>query len=88
MSAGQPYELFWRLTLREISLILEGEQARFIREHDERAWVVWHIEALSRSGKKFPPLKKMLYKQARKKRQTVDEQVAIAQAWTAALGRR
>jgi len=80
--------LFWRLTLREIGVILDGEAARAKRQRSDTAWLAWHTAALQRV-KKFPKLKDMLPSAPRKPHvQTVAEQVAIAKAWTAALSRR
>ncbi|WP_315920442.1 hypothetical protein [Mesorhizobium sp. SP-1A] len=78
--------MFWRLTLREIAVILEGEAGRVRRGQNDRAWLAWHVEALARS-KKLPKLKDMMHDapQKRARRQTVEEQIAIAHRWTAAV---
>ena len=34
-AAGQHYPLFWELTFREICTILDGDQKRRVREHDD-----------------------------------------------------
>ncbi|MEP9374995.1 hypothetical protein [Mesorhizobium sp. KR1-2] len=47
VEAGQPYELFWRLTLREINLVLDGVATRLRRDHNNRAWAVWHTAYLT-----------------------------------------
>ncbi|MGH6862594.1 MAG: hypothetical protein ACRECY_20310 [Phyllobacterium sp.] len=47
MDAGQPYELFWRLTLREITAVFDGTADRLRRKHNERAWLVWHTAYLT-----------------------------------------
>ncbi|WP_091952067.1 hypothetical protein [Phyllobacterium sp. YR620] len=88
MSVGERGDLFWRLTLREVKNILLGHEKRRTREHNERVWTVWHIEALQRS-KRLPKLKDMQSGAAAapKRRQTVEEQIAIAMQWTAALTR-
>ena len=80
--------MFWRLTAREISVILDASASRLKREHNDRAWMVWHIEALSRA-KKLPKLKDLTHGATQKqtRRQTVEEQIAIAHRWTAALTR-
>ncbi|CAI2936036.1 hypothetical protein [Aminobacter niigataensis] len=80
--------MFWCLTVREIGAILDGVSNRLKREHNDRAWVVWHIEALSRQ-KKLPKLKDLLHDAPKKskRRQTVEEQIAIAHRWTAAMTR-
>ncbi|MNF18214.1 hypothetical protein D3C80_2221550 [compost metagenome] len=58
-------------------------------EHNDRAWLAWHIEALSRQ-KKLPRLKELTHDAPKgpRRRQTMEEQIAIAEAWTAALTRR
>lgn len=49
--------------------------------------LAWHIERLARM-KKLPRLAELLPDAPRKarRRQSVDEQIAIAHQWTAALG--
>nr|BDD46021.1 hypothetical protein 9 [Pseudomonadaceae bacterium]BDD46438.1 hypothetical protein 8 [bacterium] len=76
------------LTLREIIVILDGATSRLKREHNDRAWAVWHTEALARQ-KKLPKLKDLTFgaPKKEKRRQTVEEQIAIAHRWTAALTR-
>jgi len=80
--------LFWRLTYRETQAVIDGAANRFRREHDDRAWLAWHIEALHRS-KRLPKLKTLMHnaRPAKKRQQTVDEQIAIAQMWHAAVTR-
>ncbi|NOV15873.1 hypothetical protein E5S70_07200 [Ensifer adhaerens] len=89
VEAGQDPSHFWRLTLREIGVILDGAVDRMKSQHDERAWLAWHIEALART-KKLPKLKDLTHGASKgpRRRQTVEEQIAIAEAWTAALTRR
>lgn len=75
--------MFWRLTLREVQNIMHGHETRLKREHNERVWLAWHIEALQRT-KKLPKLKDMMSgASAAPRKQTVDEQVAIAMQWVA-----
>lgn len=76
--------MFWRLTLREIGIILKGAGARLTRDQDARAWLAWHIEALART-KKLPTLKDMQSgKPIRRRRMTPDEMISMAHLWTAA----
>ena len=58
-------------------------------EHNDRAWLAWHIEALARQ-KKLPRLRELTHGAPKGPRrgQTMEEQIAIAEAWTAALTRR
>lgn len=88
MEGGLDPSLFWRLTAREIAVILDGVSNRLKREHNDRASLAWHIEALARS-KKLPKLKDLMHDAPKKskQRQTVEEQIAIAHRWTAALTR-
>lgn len=72
-------------TPREVSLIFEGKAEQFVREHDERAWLAWHISALPRS-KRLPPLKKLLSKRRSKKPQSAEHMLLIAKQWTLLLG--
>ena len=80
--------MFWRLTYRETQAVIDGAAKRLNREHDARAWLAWHIEALHRT-KKLPELKSLLHgaKPEKRRRQTVEEQMAIAQMWHASLTR-
>lgn len=58
---------------------------RLRREHNDRAWLAWHIEALHRA-KKLPKLDKLLAKKPTR-RQTWEEQLAIMQDWSARVNR-
>jgi len=87
VAAEQPPELFWRLTLREIAVILKGASANLRRRHDEAAWLAWHIEALARA-KKLPKLETMQSKAPRKsRRMTPEEMISMAHLWAAATTR-
>lgn len=59
MESGQDPSHFWRLTLREIRVILDGSVARLRRERNENIILAWHIEALART-KKLPKLETLL----------------------------
>lgn len=76
------------MTFRETQAVIDGSVKRFEREHDDRAWLAWHIEGLRRT-KRLPKLKTLLHnsKPEKKRRQTVEEQIAIAKMWTAAVTR-
>lgn len=63
-----------------MSIILDGVSRKSSREHNQRAWIAWHIAALSRV-RKFPKLETLLVKDraaARRRRQTPDQMLAIA----------
>jgi len=87
VEAGQDPSLFWRLTYREIDVILAGVSERLKREHNERAWLAWHTAMIGRV-KRPPKLKDMMHGAARpRRRQTIEEQIAIAKQWTVAIAR-
>jgi hypothetical protein len=66
--------------------VFEGIGARLRREHNERAWLAWHVEALRRA-KKVPPLKKLYAREPRQRRaQSWQDMQAAAKAWTLLLG--
>lgn len=58
---------------------------RKAREDDSRAWLAWHIAALSRA-QKLPKLEAMLTQREKTKPQDWKQQRAIARMWTIALG--
>lgn len=64
MAAGQPYELFWRLTLREVDLVLQGEIERHRRSWREAKAQNYALAALVRVAfndpKKFPKAEEYL----------------------------
>lgn len=76
------------MTPRLIEAVLDGAAARMRTEFNQTAWLAWHIEALARA-KKLPKLKDLMSTEAPKprRRQTVEEQIAIARQWTVALTR-
>lgn len=90
MEAGQPYELFWRLTLREIGLVLNGTASRLRREHNDRAWAVWHTAYLTayapEKPKNFTKLKALLHDAPAEKPASVDwrGEFAAFSAWAGA----
>jgi hypothetical protein len=67
-------------------LRIHGAKMRQDREHDERAWLAWHIAYLPRS-KRPVRLKEMQTRNNNKRKQTYEEQISIAYAWTAALAK-
>jgi len=50
---------FWSLTPRETALVFEAATWRYEREHHQRAWLAWHMAALSRA-KRLPSLKRFM----------------------------
>jgi hypothetical protein len=79
---------FWRLTLREIGVILDGAANRLKREHNDRAWTAWHIEALSRQ-KKMPKLTDLTFAPEKTKRTMTPQEIeAITRSWLGSRKRR
>ncbi len=60
--------------------IVGGANDRLVREHNELAWLAWHIAAMVRS-KKLPKIKTLMAKTAGKQRQDWREQMAIMDQW-------
>jgi hypothetical protein len=89
VETGQGYELFWQLTLREISVILDAEGEKLRRHHNNQMSLAWHIESLARQ-KKLPRLKTLLIDEEKKpkRRQTPEELEAITRAWLASRHRK
>lgn len=86
MESGQDPSHFWRLTVREIAVILDGAASRLKREHNDRAWMVWHIEALSRQ-KKIPKLAELTF--APEKRPMNPAEIeAITRSWLGSRKRK
>lgn len=76
------------MTFRETDAVISGSAARFNREHDDRAWLAWHIEALHRT-KRLPKLKTLMHNaKPAKRQQSMEEQIAIAMQWTASVNRK
>ncbi|MBN8959330.1 MAG: phage tail assembly chaperone, partial [Rhizobiales bacterium] len=84
VSLGFDPDQFWRKTPREIRLILDARSAASEREHNERAWLAWHIAALSRA-KVMPKIDKLMAK-PKPTLQTWEQQLAIVRQLNAAFG--
>jgi hypothetical protein len=67
--------------------ILRGREAALIREHNDRAWLAWHIAYLSRT-KKPVALRKLQIKSgsARRKPQSWQQMKTVALMITQAFG--
>lgn len=88
MAAGQPYELFWRMTLREVEIVLNGVGLRLKQEHNERAWLAWHIEGLHRM-KRLPKLRELMGDEVKPgKRMTPEQLEAVTRAWLESTRKR
>jgi hypothetical protein len=75
-------ESFWDQTIRTLSIAMYGKIRAARREHNQRAWLAWHIAALQRS-KKLPKLKSMLARE-KPRIQSWQEQASIMQQWATA----
>lgn len=47
LEVGLDEDAFWRSTPRQIERKFAAHNARLAREHNERAWLAWHIAALA-----------------------------------------
>lgn len=79
---------FWTSTPRQVDRVFRACDRRLDRDHATRAWLAWHIAALTRA-KRMPQLDKMLRKAAAtpRRRQTWQEQMAIMGMWAATMKR-
>jgi len=64
---------------------MKARAARLMRDHNELAWLAWHVEALRRT-KKIPPLRKLQTREQQRPRQSPQQMLAIAKQWTLLLG--
>lgn len=86
VASGLDPERFWKLTPREIARETLSHIRLLEREHDERAWLAWHIAALPRE-RKFPRLKQLMSQRKKpKKPQSPDIQLAQMRAMFLAFG--
>lgn len=86
MSFDLDPDSFWRKTPREIGLILDGRSDAVLLKHNETAWAVWHVAALSRAHK-LPPLEKLQHRtRVPRKRQTTEQMLEMAAIITALHG--
>lgn len=75
---------FWRKTPRQIQLHFDGRALALKREHNERAWLAYHVAVLSRI-KQIPPLHTLQDRTGVKRRvQTPEEMLAIARMFVSA----
>ena len=66
-------------------MIYEGKGEQFVREHNERAWMVFYIAAQIRAKKPLT-LKKLQAKPKRREPQTWQQQLQAARMWTKLMG--
>jgi hypothetical protein len=85
VDGGFDPDSFWRQTPRRLDIVLKSIVNRRAREHDHRAWLAWHTALLPHLTP-FPPLSDLLSTSVQEQRaQTVEEQISIAMAWSAAV---
>lgn len=77
MEAGGDPARFWSVTPREAAREMQAMMARRRADHDQTAWLAWHIEALART-KKLPPLRDMLSTSKRGRRERQDPETLAA----------
>jgi hypothetical protein len=82
---GQPYDLFWELSFREIDHVTKGAVAARRNDYKLELFGAWHVVALTRSGKRMPSLKRLLGEAEEKKPQSWQDMLAVAKMITAML---
>jgi hypothetical protein len=87
IEAGQPADLFWRLTLREVLAVFRACHARREYEFDVVAWASWTTSYLTayapQKPKDFPKLEKLTLARRKKPRPAEDWQTSLKriEAW-------
>jgi hypothetical protein len=66
-------------------IALEAQRERLDREHNQRAWAVWHVAALSRS-KKLPKIEQLMVRVQQRAAQTWQDMKSAFKAINAASG--
>lgn len=84
MILGYTHESFWDQTPATVRLTMEAATERRTLEHNDRAWLAWHIAALQRATR-LPGLDRL-----KAKKQTAPEhwekQLADLKSWVIATG--
>jgi hypothetical protein len=75
-------ESFWDQTFRTLAIAMNGKLRAARRDHNQRAWLAWHIAAMGRA-KKIPRLASMLAKE-KPRQQSWQEQQMILASWSVA----
>jgi hypothetical protein len=73
---------FWDQTFRTLTIAMHGKLRAARRDHNQRAWLAWHIAALQRT-KKLPKLASLFAKE-KPRQQSWQEQQMIMSSWAAA----
>ena len=87
VATGLSEDVFWSSTPRQTARAIKAADGRFDADERIRRWHTWHQAALPLL-KKFPELEDFQLKtaaQAPTRRQTTEEQIAIARKWSAAV---
>lgn len=63
---------------------MKGGKQRAEHEQNGRAWLAWHTAFLPYAKKK-PRLRDLLVSRPKPRKQSADEQIAIARQWTAII---
>lgn len=74
---------FWTLTFSELRVVFDGALRQARRDHDARAWLAWHMAALSRTNR-MPRLSELT---TQKERPAQDWQANLA-AWESYIASR
>lgn len=85
MATGFEAARFWKITPKEVEREMHGAGLRREREHNERAWLAWHIVALDRT-KKLPKLETLLISGKQARPQTPEEHELALKAIFLAFG--
>jgi hypothetical protein len=83
---GYDLDSFWDQTPRTLSLAFAAYDETQVNDYNGRAWLAWHMAALSRS-KKLPPLRNLMSKVTTPK-SAMEEQIAGLVRWVRATGGR
>lgn len=85
MALGYDHESFWDQTPKTLSLTFDAARIKSAVEHNERAWLAYHVGVLHRT-KKLPPLRKLQVRIPDQHRQSPEEMQAILKQWTLSSG--
>lgn len=91
---GGDGQSFWHLTPREVQSVFDGHAERLKREHNDRAWAVWHIAFLTvyapEKADQFPTLSRLRIADQKPQPRTAgwEDEFARFSAWATAKGRK
>jgi hypothetical protein len=87
VSIGFDEGSFWTLTPRQIARATAGRNEQLRLEHNSRVTAAYY-GGLAPHAKKTPKLDELLikpFRPQRRRRQTVQQQIAVARQWTAVI---